>query len=228
MRCCLLQPPYRLLWMTVLALFLPRFALAHPHAWIDTRTILQFNSDHQLESLKSTWVFDELYSAWAVNGLDVNKDGKYSTDELAQVAKGNLTELKEWGYFTVLKVDDKRVPLEPPETGYTMQYQDGRLSMTFTLPLAKPVDPRLAAVKFSIFDPSFYIQITPAREDPVRLVGSVPGNCVARVGDILNLTKQPYIPDMLIATLDIDPGQPEQGPGAQFAEWVRLTCSKQP
>ena len=46
------------------------------------------------------WTFDEFYSAMAVEGLDTNKDGKYRREELAELAKVNVTSLKDFGYFT--------------------------------------------------------------------------------------------------------------------------------
>src|ERR1700744_2770229 len=44
-------------------------ALAHPHVWITVRTQIVFSPDGKVASLVHDWVFDEMYSAFATQGL---------------------------------------------------------------------------------------------------------------------------------------------------------------
>ena len=53
-----------------------------------------------ITGIDQVWFFDEFYTAMAVEGLDTNKDGKYSREELHELAKTNMEGLKEFGYFT--------------------------------------------------------------------------------------------------------------------------------
>ena len=71
-----------------LALAVPP-ALAHPHVWVATRSQALFENG-QLTGLRFTWMFDEMYTQSAVEGLDTNKDGILSPDELAELTKINI------------------------------------------------------------------------------------------------------------------------------------------
>lgn len=101
---------------------------------------------------------------------------------------------------------------------------EGRLTLTFTLPLPEPLDPRGVDVAFSIFDPTFYIEILPAKENPVRLVGPAPETCQAAVRPFLGADGERFIPDSLALSFYTDPNDPENGLGARFAEWIDVTC----
>ena len=81
----------------MLALSVP--AQAHPHVWVTVESTLLYERG-SFTGLHHKWTFDEFYSAMAVEGLDTNKDGKYDREELAELAKVNVTSLKDFGYFT--------------------------------------------------------------------------------------------------------------------------------
>jgi ABC-type uncharacterized transport system substrate-binding protein len=105
-----------------------------------------------------------------------------------------------------------------------MSYDKARLTLRFTLPLAQPLDLRGSNAAFSIFDPTFYIEIVPAKANPV-LFEKEPQGCTAKVRP-LDTTEQRFIPDTLAFSIDTDPKSPENSVGAKFAEWVDLSCSK--
>ena len=87
-----------LLVLILSALALPQ-ALAHPHVFIETRTKV-LHDKGAFTGVQHSWTFDEYYSATAIDGLDANKDGVYSREELAELAKVNIDGLKEFGFFT--------------------------------------------------------------------------------------------------------------------------------
>jgi ABC-type uncharacterized transport system substrate-binding protein len=88
--------------MAVLAVLcgaLASAANAHPHMWIKAEaTVLHDNG--AFIGLGYRWIFDEDYTATAIEGLDKNKDGIYDREELAELAKVNMEGLKEYAYFT--------------------------------------------------------------------------------------------------------------------------------
>src|SRR3546814_15375999 len=49
--------------------------------------------------------------------------------------------------------------------------------------LAAPVDPRRVQVAFRSYDPTFYIAVEPALEDPVTFAGSPPASCRAVIDE---------------------------------------------
>ena len=52
-------------------------ALAHPHVWVEARAKVVFGKDGKVDAIRNDWVFDEMYSAFAVTGLE--KNGKLAT-----------------------------------------------------------------------------------------------------------------------------------------------------
>lgn len=82
-----------------LFLFGVHAASAHPHVWVGTKSEFVFE-DGKLAGLRYTWVFDEMYTSTATEGLDTNKDGQLDASELAELLKVNVEGLKEFQYFT--------------------------------------------------------------------------------------------------------------------------------
>src|SRR5205823_5858873 len=95
--------------------------------------------------------------AFAVQGLDTNRDGKLSADELAPLAALNVKGLANYGYYTYAMVDQKNVELAPP-TDYRVEWSGSRLTLFFTLPLKAPAPVKTAAVQ--IFDVEYYTAFT--------------------------------------------------------------------
>jgi ABC-type uncharacterized transport system substrate-binding protein len=81
-------------------------ALAHPHIWVTVETTLLFDKGN-VTGIRHRWLFDEMYTTMAIQGLDANNDGIYDRKELAELAKVNIDGLKEMGYFTQAKQGDK-------------------------------------------------------------------------------------------------------------------------
>lgn len=105
-------------------------AIAHPHVWVTVETTVVFEQG-SVVGLRHRWMFDEFYTAMAVEGLDTNKDGKYSREELAELAKVNVEGLHEFQYFTHVSLGGKPLTFNAP-TDYWLEYVD------------KPADPDAA------------------------------------------------------------------------------------
>ena len=86
--------------VVVLIGLLPLPAWAHPHIFIDATTAITFNDAGEVVSIHNTWVFDEGYSAWSVQGLDTNNDGKLTRAELQPLADDNMNGLSDYEYYT--------------------------------------------------------------------------------------------------------------------------------
>ena len=70
----------------------------------------------------------------AIQGLDADGDGVYSKEELEPLAKVNVESLKEFGYFTFVRIgnDEKSLPLKEP-VDYWIDYDKTLLTLHFTL-----------------------------------------------------------------------------------------------
>ncbi len=187
-------------------------AAAHPHAWIDATAVFHFDSRQRLAAIETRWLFDDMFSVYEVEGRDADRDGRLSLGELQPLADETVGRLAERGYFSVLKVGDRRVRLGPA-AAQRMRFVGGRLDLTMTLPLAEPVDPKRAPLRFAMFDPTFYIEIAPPAEAPIRLSGDVPDGCRVTVERIADRSSS-FVPDAVALGDDPDPDQPEAGIGA--------------
>ena len=151
----------------------PHKAQAHPHVWITATSELIYAADGSITGVRHAWTFDDMFSTYALQGMETKTKGVYTREELASLAQTNVESLKEYGFFTFAKADGKKEKfLEPVD--YYLEYKDGTLTLHFTLPLKTPVKSRQLALE--VFDPEFFIDFGFADKNPVKLVGA-PASC---------------------------------------------------
>jgi ABC-type uncharacterized transport system substrate-binding protein len=148
-------------------------AQAHPHVWITATSELIYAPDGSITGVRHAWAFDDMFSTYALQGIETKTKGVYSREELAPLAQTNVESLKDFAYFTFAKADGKKEKFQEP-VDYFLEYKDATLTLHFTLPLKTPVKSRELAVE--VFDPSFFIDFGFAKKDPVTLVGA-PAAC---------------------------------------------------
>ena len=148
--------------------------LAHPHIFVDARVEIVFDAKGEITALRHVWRFDDAFSAFATQGLDANGDGILTRDELQPLAKVNVESLKDYDYFSFLRVAGKRVGFKIP-TEYWLEMTDGLLTLFYTLPLMQPVDPKQGVV-IDVYDPIYFVDFTLVEKEPALLVGA-PAGC---------------------------------------------------
>ena len=148
-------------------------AQAHPHVWITASSELIYAPDGSISGVRHAWTFDDMFSTYALQGLETKTKGVYSREELSSLAQTNVESLKEFDFFTFARADGRKEKfLEPVD--YFLDYKEGALTLHFTLPLKKPVKTRALALE--VFDPAYFIDFKFEDKDPVRLVGA-PAGC---------------------------------------------------
>ncbi|MBI1980693.1 MAG: DUF1007 family protein [Methylocystis sp.] len=149
-------------------------ATAHPHVWVAARSEVVFAPDGRIAGIQHAWEFDEMYSAYAVQGL--GKDGKPPTrEELAPLAKTNVESLAEFEYFTFAKHNSAKLAFKPPEK-VTLEANDKKIvTMRFFLPLETPVAAK-KPFSFQVYDPTYFVSFGLEKKDPVTLAGA-PAGC---------------------------------------------------
>jgi ABC-type uncharacterized transport system substrate-binding protein len=147
-------------------------AQAHPHVWITSMSELIYAPDGSITGVRHAWAFDDMFSTYALQGIESKKKGVYTHEELAPLAQTNVESLKEFAYFTFAKADGKKAKFEEP-VDYFLEYKEGLLVLHFTLPLKAPIKTR--ELSLEIFDPTFFVDFKLADKDPVRLVGAPEG-----------------------------------------------------
>jgi ABC-type uncharacterized transport system substrate-binding protein len=148
-------------------------AQAHPHVWITASSELIYAPDGSVSGVRHAWTFDDMFSTYALQGIESKTKGVYSREELSSLAQTNVESLKEFGFFTFAKADGKKQKFQEP-IDYFLEYKDAALTLHFILPLKTPVKPKQLALE--VFDPAFFIDFQYATKDPIRLVGA-PAAC---------------------------------------------------
>jgi ABC-type uncharacterized transport system substrate-binding protein len=148
-------------------------AQAHPHVWITASSELIYAPDGSVTGVRHAWVFDDMFSTYALQGIETKIKGVYTREELSSLAQTNVESLKEFAYFTFAKADGKKEKFEEP-VDYFLEYKDAVLTLHFTLPLKTPVKPKELALE--VFDPTFFIDFKFADKIPFKLVGA-PAAC---------------------------------------------------
>jgi len=147
----------------------PRIANAHPHVWITVTSELIYAADGAITGVRHAWTFDDMFSTYALQGMESKVKGVYTHEELAPLAQTNVESLKEFGFFTFAKADGKKQKFDEP-VDYFLEFRDGLLTLHFTLPLKTPVKSKELALE--VFDPTFFVDFKFAEQNPVRLVGA--------------------------------------------------------
>jgi ABC-type uncharacterized transport system substrate-binding protein len=163
--------------MAVLAVALaslaPAVALAHPHVWITVRTQVVFSPDGKVASLVHDWVFDEMYSAFAIQGLAPPGE-LVKRETFAPLAKENAGGLAEIGYFTTLKLDGKAVEFAPVTDYWMEERPDHLVAFHVVLPLKTPQ--RVGRFgSLMVADPEFFIDFEFDDKDGVTFRSAPPG-----------------------------------------------------
>jgi ABC-type uncharacterized transport system substrate-binding protein len=163
-----------------LAAVLPSIAAAHPHVWVAARAEVIFDSSGDIEAIRHTWTFDEMYSAFVTEGQA--KNGLLLTkEELAPLAKSNVESLAEFDYFTFAKAAGQRVEFGVPEDYSLEQQEDKLVVLRFTLPLRSPAS-AAKAFSFQVYDPTYFVAFEMNKQDPVRIAQAPKGCSVNLLG----------------------------------------------
>jgi ABC-type uncharacterized transport system substrate-binding protein len=148
-------------------------AQAHPHVWITATSELLYAPDGTITGVRHAWTFDDMFSAYALQGLESKTKGVYTREELGALAQTNVESLKEYAFFTFARADGKKERFNEP-VDYFLEYKDTVLTLHFTLPLKNPVKPKQLVLE--VFDRSYFIDFQMAKDNPVKLVGA-PAGC---------------------------------------------------
>lgn len=149
-------------------------AYAHPHVWVTVHSQIVFSADGKVAAVVHDWVFDEMYSSFATQGLA--KPGQLVKREtFAPLAQENAGSLAQIGYFTTLKLDGKAAEFGPVNDYWMEERADHLVEFHVVLPLKNPT----AVGRFGsllVADPEFFIDFEFDDKDGVTLK-SAPSGC---------------------------------------------------
>lgn len=152
-------------------------ALAHPHVWVAVRSEVVFDADGKVMGVRHAWTFDEMYSAFAVQGL--GKDGKPSKQELDELAKVNTSQLTEYSYFTHARGSGKRLEFREIRDATITLDDKKNVTLHFLAVFKEPASAGKAFV-VQVFDPDYFVAFDFEKINPVTMKGA-PQGCTLRM-----------------------------------------------
>ena len=191
---------------------------AHPHEFVEMKIALQFEKGSTVTGIKYTWLFDEFFSASAVQPADKDGDGTPEPDGLYEVLGEILQNIKPINYFT--KFDEEAAV---PELGVAKPLAatmvKRQFKIEFLVPFEKAVDLKGQKMTYGIYDDEFYIAMHHSiKDDAVKLIGADKG---------CDFELIPPDPSEELKSFASSLGKSESGGsdlGYNFAEWVVVTC----
>lgn len=181
--------------------------LAHPHVWVTSKAVIDYASG-RVTGVRHAWTFDAGYSAFVTQGLDANKDGTLSPEELQGLAAENTANLAEFAYFTKLKVAGKEQPFGEPRE--PRMHMDGdKLTLSFVLPLKSPVAQGRGVAAMEVYDPTYFVSFNLSDEADAAKLSGAPAGCA------INLTRPK----------PAEASKPESGKAMTEAFFEALTAS---
>jgi ABC-type uncharacterized transport system substrate-binding protein len=191
-------------------------AEAHPHVWVTFHSELLYAADGSMTGVRHAWTFDDMFSAYALQGMPHAKKGQYTREELASLAQTNVDSLKEYGYFTFARADGKKLKFSEP-VDYWLEYRNPALVLHFTLPLKAPIAAKFLQIE--VYDPSIFVDFEFAKDRPVSVNGAP--QCVATY----DLPHQPTPAEQLrLSQLDSAPLDASSTYGETFANKILVRC----
>jgi ABC-type uncharacterized transport system substrate-binding protein len=207
----------RLFLVTILSVAFAAPVSAHPHVWVTMHTELLYAPDGKITGVRHVWTFDDMFSAFATQGLDVKEKGKFTREELAPLAKINVESLKEYDYFTFATADGAKVEMGDPLPDYWLDYKDAILTLHFTLPLKTPV--KAKELKIEIYDATIFVDFEWAKDNPVKLSGAP-----LCKGDVVKPREMTYAEGKELSNIPADQMNTTMAWGAQFANKILVHC----
>lgn len=194
-------------------------AEAHPHVWVTFHSEVLYTPDGRMTGVRHAWTFDDMFSAYALQGLSHAKKGQYTREELASLAQTNVDSLKEYAYFTYARADGKKLKFADP-VDYWLEYKSATLTLHFTLPLRAAASAN--AVQIEVYDPTIFVDFEFAKGQPVSLNGAP--QCAVTY----DLPHQPTPAEQArLSQLDAVPLDSSSTYGEIFANKIQVKCPSQ-
>src|SRR5882724_1451395 len=194
-------------------------AAAHPHVWVTMKSVVVYGPDGAITGVRHAWTFDDMYSAFATQGLEQKKKGEFTLQELQPLAKVNVESLKEYDFFTYAKANGKDVTfVDPVEYSLEFDPKETVLTLHFILPLKTPL--KAKALNLEVFDPSYFVDFALAEKDPVSLE-QAPAGCQFSLAKPQEMTAEMV---KRLAEIPADGQIPADTYGAAFSNKISVKC----
>lgn len=143
---------------------------AHPHVGIEVSLELVY-SGKQCTGFWQEWVFDPVFSAMLRNDFDSDRNGRFDNREQQTVHDGAFTNLRKYGYFTLLRRGERRTSPDAI-SNFSARIVGNRVAYRFFVPLS--AQQGSGDFSLAVFDTTFYTNVEYTKQ-AVALTQSVAG-----------------------------------------------------
>lgn len=198
-------------------------AAAHPHIFTEVGYEMIFDDAGRLAALRTTWIYDELFSLLIIEdgGYDTDGDGAISEAELVGLADFDSQWPEDYDGDLHVAQGDTAVQAGPPGD-WSVSWAAGQLGSVHTRSFEPPLDPAAGPITISHYDPTYYV----AYEITLASVLTGRRDCTVTVDlpdlDSAAQTLQEELAALGPSTTLQEAGFPEVGD--LFAETAVLTC----
>lgn len=161
-RAYMMKKPY----LALIAFLIPCSLLSHPHVFIDYTVNFVFDQNG-LTGIETKWIFDEMYSSMLIQDYDVDKDGRFSNSEIITTKQDAFSNLENYNYFIYITIDNKCFEVKYVEN-FSVNVCDNRVVYRFFIPCVVPVTPSYKKIEICMYDETYYVDLLPLDDDPVR------------------------------------------------------------
>jgi len=169
----------RSLTALLLCLCAVQYAHAHPHIWIDGHLTLLFNPQGQVTALRHTWKFDELFSAFSLQGITREKNGVIPVAELNTLTDQWMQNLADPAshFFTTVAYGGKAIALQKPvQAQSNLDTTTNQLTLSFELPLNEPLALSKQSLEVDVNDPGYFVAFD-YKGSQVLTLNEAPSTC---------------------------------------------------
>jgi len=153
-------------------------ALAHPHVWIKYAARVSTNGT-SIVAIEERWRFTEGFPVQLVGVDQLPASGLLDAALTKRFHDQAFASLAHSSYFTHLFVDGNPQAFGEP-TAFKVSVEGGKITYSFRLALATPIDMRGKKVELGIWDPSYYVDYEPEPEAAISFAPGSPPNCSIR------------------------------------------------
>ncbi len=158
---------YHIIWPIMIP---AKEAQAHPHVFIVQRLDVVFD-DKGLAGIRVRWKFDDMFASMIAEDHDINRSGKFETNEIQAVKEKAFSFISEYNYFMFIKIDNT-----PFEVKFIKNFnailENQTLVYEFLIPCHVTATRNFKKVKVASYDPTYYTAIYFAQKKPVSLTSA--------------------------------------------------------
>ncbi|MFZ1813470.1 MAG: DUF1007 family protein [Rhizobiaceae bacterium] len=145
-------------------------ANAHPHVMVEGNLEIVRDGSGNVSELRHVWRFDELFSSDVLLNYDDDADGTLNAEELAEVGSTVGNSIKEYDYYTQVRLDGTEVEFSDPDR-VMVDYMDGQVLIFFALKLKESLAVNGRKFQVAVSDPTYYVAMELADETAVQISG---------------------------------------------------------